>query len=171
MELTYKIETPRLRLREARAPDAAFFLELMNTEKYHRYIGDRNLRTTSDAEAFIQERFVASYRANGYGLWVMELKSGSRPIGICGLVNRDYLDHPDLGFAVLPGFERQGYSYEASLACLQYGRKELAVECFLAITVEENLGSRKLLEKLGFSLQEYIEEPGSGEELLLYQLS
>jgi RimJ/RimL family protein N-acetyltransferase len=42
------------------------------------------------------------------------------PIGICGLVKRNYLDDIDLGYALLPRYWGQGYAYEAAKAVLDY---------------------------------------------------
>ncbi len=41
---------------------------------------------------------IASYEKNGFGLYRTALKDTDEPIGICGLVKRDGLDAPDVGF-------------------------------------------------------------------------
>src|SRR5580658_5217009 len=94
------LATPRLILRRLGPGDAAFMLELMNEPPYHENIGDRGVRTTSDARRYIEEKYISSYESHGYGLYLVELKDEQIPIGICGLVRRMTLDHPDVGFAI-----------------------------------------------------------------------
>jgi len=72
------IVTERLTLREVTYDDAAFILELLNTPKFIRYIGDRGVRSIEDALRYIDERYLASYRENGYGLYgVVEILPAS----------------------------------------------------------------------------------------------
>ena len=60
-----------------------------------------------------------SYAENGFGLSIVELKQGNKPIGMCGLIIRDYLEFPDLGFAFLPRYLQKGYGYAIANAVLQ----------------------------------------------------
>ncbi|HQZ82817.1 MAG TPA: GNAT family N-acetyltransferase [Pyrinomonadaceae bacterium] len=169
------VETDRLSLRELEPDtDAAFVFELLNTPSFLRYIGDRGVRSVERSRAFIEEQYCASYRNNGFGLYLVALKSddGTRlqPIGICGFVKRDHLDAPDIGFAFLPEFERRGFGYESAAAILEYGRTDLGFRRVLAITSQDNDNSGKLLIKLGFSLSGSFTAP-SGEELKLYEIA
>ena len=43
-------ETGRLIIREMTTDDAAFVLKLINTPKFHKYIGDSGVRTVEQAE-------------------------------------------------------------------------------------------------------------------------
>mgnify|MGYP000276416184 CR=1 FL=1 len=60
-----------------------------------------------------------SYAENGFGLSIVELKQGNKPIGMCGLIIRDYLEFSDLGLAFLPRYLQKGYGYEIANAVLQ----------------------------------------------------
>ncbi len=174
------VETERLVLRELdSATDAEFVFALLNTPTFIKFIGDRGVRSSREAAAFIEERYRASYRDHGFGLYVVELKgiegnaltdvpasatkSTLSAIGLCGFVKRDTLPGPDIGFAFLPEFERQGYGFESAEAMMEYGRKTLGFTNVLAITSLENDISGKLLEKLGFKFDKLIE---SGDETL-----
>ena len=160
--------TDRLIIREARLADADFFLDLLNSPNWKRFIGDRGLRTHEEAANYIQKSLIESYRENGYGLYTLCLKEGESVIGICGFVKRPYLEHADLGFALLPVYEGNGYVYEAAKALRDYGKQNLELDPLLAITTEENLRSRNLLVKLGFREKDTI-CPGDGKiEFLLY---
>lgn len=145
-------ETERLILREMDASaDAEFILELLNSPKFIRYIGDRGVRTVEESALFIENRYRQSYREHGFGLYTVELKSDATPVGICGFIKRDNLDHPDLGFAFLPEHERKGFGIASAAACLTYGCETLGLARVLAITTHDNIASIRLLEKLGFS--------------------
>lgn len=164
------LTTKRLILREAELSDKQFIFDLLNSPKWLKYIGDRNIKTIEDAENYITEKFIQNYSNIGYGFYVMTLKETSSSIGICGFAKRDYLDSPDIGFALLTEYERKGYTYEAAYAMLKYGENELGFTHVLAITSKNNIASQKLLEKLNIKFDSYIIEPSSGEELSLYSI-
>ena len=153
------LHTERLVIRELTLADAAFTLELLNDPGFHRYIADRGIRDIPGAEQYLRDGPIASYAKHGFGLWLVALKDGGRPVGICGLLQRDTLPHPDIGFAFLARFTGLGYGYESSAAVLQYGYTTLKLPVILAITAEENPPSISLLEKLGFRFERMIQMP------------
>jgi [ribosomal protein S5]-alanine N-acetyltransferase len=162
------LKTNHLILREADLSDNQFIYDLLNSPKWLKYIGDREIKTLKNAEDYIKDKLIKSYNANGYGLYVYELNDSHTPIGICGFIKRDYLDMEDIGFALLPEYERKGYTYEISIAVLDYGQKNLSLNKVYAITSKDNLASQELLKKLGFNFKTYLNEPDTNEELLLY---
>jgi len=162
------IETERLILEEASINDAPFFLKLLNTPTWIEYIGDRGVRSIEDAEKYIQKSFIQSYKDNGFGLYKLLMKSENTPIGTCGIIKRSNLEHPDIGFALLPEYAGQGYGFEAASATIEYARSVLQLETILGITVEENQSSRKLLEKIGLKLKGTVPYKETDEILLLY---
>jgi len=143
-------ETDRLVLREILETDAAFINELLNTESFINYIGDRGVRSESDAATFIRERYRQSYADNGYGLYAVVLKAAGLPIGMCGFVRRVSLPGPDIGFAFLPEYERRGYGLESAKAAMAFGQSDLGFTTVYAITTPGNDASERLLAKLGF---------------------
>lgn len=164
------VETDRLILRELdSATHAEFIFEMLNTPKFIKYIGDRGVRSVEQARDFIDDRYRASYLDHGYGLYAVEQKTDAAAVGICGFVRRDYLEHPDIGFAFLPQFERQGYGFESAAAMLHYGKESLKFTRVFAITSQDNDVSGKLLSKLGFNFDGKIKTP-DGEELKLYEI-
>lgn len=143
------LETPRLRLQELGDADAGFLTELLNTDGFLRHIGDRGVRTPADALRYLAEGPYASYAANGFGLWKAVRKADGRAVGMSGLVKRDTLPHPDLGYAFLPQHSGQGLASEAGAAVLAHGFETLGLARILAIVTPHNTGSRRVLEKLG----------------------
>ncbi len=163
-------ETDRLILREIVETDAEFILDLLNQPSFIKYIGDRNVRTIAQSSEFIESRFRESYKQFGYGLWAVELKETGEAIGICGFVKRDSLPEADIGFALLPQFERKGYAFESAAATLEYGEEKLNFKRVLAITSKDNFASGGLLEKLGFAFERFIKMTDDGEEIKIFSM-
>jgi len=161
-------ETNRTILREIVGSDAEFILDLLNQPSFIKYIGDRSVRSVDESREFIESRFRASYQTFNFGLWAVELKETGAAIGICGFVKRDFLPDADIGFALLPQFERRGYIFEAASASMKYGAEKLNLKRVLAITSKNNEASGKLLEKLGFRFERLIKPAPDAEELKLY---
>jgi ribosomal-protein-alanine N-acetyltransferase len=152
------IETPRLRLRLLLPSDCAFIIELLNEPAFLQNIGDRNVRTPADAEAYIA----------GSPLYLVERKDPVTSLGICGLLQREYLDDPDIGFAFLERYWGYGYAYEAAKAVLDHGQKTLKLPRVLAITAPYNQASINVLTKLGLIFQKNIQVPGRTEDSKLF---
>ena len=162
------LETERTILREIVETDAEFVLDLLNQPSFIRYIGDRKVRTTGEARDYIESRFTESYKKFGFGMWAVELKETNQPIGICGFVKRDSLPDADIGFALLPQFEKRSYAFESAIAAMRYGRDVLNLPRVLAITSRDNADSQKLLEKIGLRFERLISLPGDAEVLKLF---
>lgn len=143
------LETERLTLRRLTTDDAGFILGLVNEPSWLRFIGDRGVRTLDDASNYIRTGPIASYERFGFGLYLTELKGKETPIGICGLVKRDALEHPDIGFAFLPEFWGNGYAYESAAAVMAFGKDVLGLSRIVAVTDPDNYSSIRVLEKLG----------------------
>ncbi|MEQ8423277.1 MAG: GNAT family N-acetyltransferase, partial [Cyclobacteriaceae bacterium] len=151
-------ETDRLLVREFNLEDANFIIELLNTPSWLQFIGDRSVSTVKDAEGYLKNGPIKSYKENGFGLWMVAFKDSLRPIGMCGLLKRDALDDVDIGFALLPEYAGSGYGFEAAAATLRYAKNSLTISKVIAITSPENITSINLLGKLGlrFARTAYI---------------
>ena len=160
-------ETDRLIIREFKEDDAAFVVELLNTPGWLKYIGDRGVRNIADAEKYIEEKFTSSYTNHGFGIYLVLLKEENIPIGMCGFVKREGLEHVDLGFAFLPDYERKGYAYESATSLLEYATRSLQLSPIIAIVTPGNKNSIALLQKLNFEFETLIKF--NGEELMLYK--
>jgi RimJ/RimL family protein N-acetyltransferase len=147
------LSTPRLRLVPFTLDDASFVLDLVNDPDWLRYIGDRNVRSLDNARAYLRDGPIASYARNGFGLRRVALAGTGEPMGVCGLVRRETLPGPDLGFAFLPRYRGHGYAREAVDAVLSDARERLGLERVLAITSADNLRSIALLQKAGFAFE------------------
>ena len=168
MKKSFQLETERLYLRELSIVDASFILQLMNAPNWLQYIGDRHVRTKSDAANYISKKIITSYRNNGFGLYLMQLKEVKLSIGICGLVQRDGLDAPDIGFAILPEFENKGYISEAIQITMKFAFDDLELEVVQGITTLDNAAAIRLLENAGMIYKMNIKLPESDKEFMLF---
>ena len=166
--MKYILETVRLRLREFTIRDTAFIIELLNSPGWLQFIGDRNVKTKEQAKHYIEDVPLKSYIENGYGLWLVEYKNDNKAIGMCGIINRIFLDHPDIGFAFLPRDHGNGYAAEIAGATMDYAKQQLHISHITAITAKDNEKSIRLLEKIGLQFTGTVNYPGTNEELLLY---
>ncbi|MBT4736829.1 MAG: GNAT family N-acetyltransferase [Candidatus Marinimicrobia bacterium] len=163
------IETDRLTLAELQIEDAPFILELYNDPDFIKFIGDRGIGSLSNAEQFIETGPRASYAEHGHGLYLVQLKDGTS-IGICGILKRDNLDDPDIGFAMLPEFRKNGYTFEAAQAAIDDGRNRLGLQRIVAIASPDNNASIRLLEKMGMRFIKKINNQNSDQINHLYTL-
>lgn len=162
------LDTERLVLRRIEAGDAAFYLELVNDPAWIRFIGDRGLHTLEDARAAILKGPVAMHDRLGFSLYLVELKDGALPIGICGLIKRDSLPDVDIGFAFLPEFGGMGYAYESAKAVMLHAERVIGLKRIVAITKPGNASSIKLLEKIGLKFEKMVVMPGDTAETRFY---
>ncbi len=161
------LQTPRLIMREFTKEDAAFIQELLNTEDWIKYIGQRNIHSEKDAIEFIEGRLRRGYAEHGFGFFCVELKSTGEKMGMCGLVKREGLENVDLGFAFLPRYAGKGYAFEGSQSVIEFAKTDFEMKTLDAITLFINKNSIGLLERLGFHFERNVvlEE----EELMLFR--
>ena len=164
------LDTERLLLRPITVDDAEFILILLNEPSFLRYIGDKQVRNVEDARQYILNGPIASYERHGLGLLLVELRDSHTRIGMCGLLKRDELPEPDIGFTLMPDFWNKGFAFEAAAAVLQDARDRLKLQRILAITSLDNDASIKLLERLGFKFERVTRLAPDREEIKLFVL-
>ena len=162
------LETDRLILRQFTTADTAFIIELLNSPGWLKFIGDRQVRTTEEATNYLLNGPIKSYHEHGFGLSLVAAKTSNTPIGMCGILKRANLQLPDIGFALLPQFEGQGYAFEMASAVVTHAKEIWNVSEICAIVMPSNPGSISLIEKLGFKKRESFISDNTNEVLFLY---
>ncbi|MEO7215808.1 GNAT family N-acetyltransferase [Mucilaginibacter sp.] len=161
--------TERLAIRQLTLGDTDFIIELLNSPGWLKFIGDRNVHNIEDAINYLTNGPLKSYAENGFGLYLVVTKADDTPIGMCGVLKRATLDHPDIGYALLPAFAGMGYAYEMANAVLKHALHDLKLPVICAITLPGNTASVKLLGKLGLQNKGPFVAEDSKETLLLFQ--
>ena len=150
----------RVTLNELSLNDVSFIKELVNTPEWIKFIGDRNIHTYDEAKVYVQ-KIIENPHIN---YWVVKLKNHNISIGIITFIKRDYLEHYDIGFAFLPQHYKKGFAYEATIPILNDAMNNDNHRRILATTIQKNVSSIKLLERLGLRYEKQVK---NGKDLLL----
>lgn len=161
-------ETDRLLLRPTDETDAAFVHQLLNTRKWIRFIGDRKVHSPAAAKGYIQDRMLPQLERLGYSSYTIIRKSDGVKLGTCGLYDREGLEGLDIGFALLPDYEGQGYAFESANKIKEVAVQVFGINTINAITTKDNFSSQRLLERLGLVFKKTVVIKGDDEELLFY---
>jgi RimJ/RimL family protein N-acetyltransferase len=163
-----QLESKRLILSEFTKNDASFFYDLANDPDFIKYIGDRNVNTVLDAEKYITDNIIPSYTLHNFGFYVVRLKEDNSPLGMCGLIKRDWMDYVEIGFAFLTKYRGKGYALESSVVIKQYAKEKIGISTLSAITDVHNEKSGNLLNRLGLEFTRLISYPGENKKCRLY---
>jgi len=159
MDLT----TDRLVIERLSDEDAHFIECLVNQPSFVEFIGDKGVTDKLSALRYLNQGPLASYRQHGFGLYKVSSHDDNQPLGICGLVKRDSMPYPDIGFAFLNQHCGKGYAFEAASAVIDYEHHQSHHATICAIADLNNNASKALLVKLGFELIGEDRRPDCGE--------
>lgn len=160
------LETPRLHLREMTPADApAIFAVAGDPQTMLWY---PRAYTADEVEAAIRKQI--ELYASGTGLLAMALKETGEAIGDCGVVWREVggQQEPEIGYHVRRDCWNRGYATEAVQAVRDYAFAVLACDRVISLIRPENLASRRVAEKNGFSVDRMVF--WSGYDHLVYRL-
>ncbi|MEL6656829.1 MAG: GNAT family N-acetyltransferase [Bacteroidota bacterium] len=143
----FRLETPRMYLREFRLEDADDFYQLNLDPLVVQHTGDKPFADPSAAVAFIQS--YDHYARHGYGRWAVILRQTEEFIGFCGLKYHPSNSEVDLGFRLRRSDWNKGLATEAARTCLEYGFTQLNLDLIIGRVRQANQASIKVLEKIG----------------------
>lgn len=149
------LETDRMRLREMRPTDADNLLGIFSDPLAMRYYpGTKDRAQTED---WIEWN-LASYRNNGFGLWVATLKGSGEFAGQCGLILQEVEGEREveIGYLFLRRLWGQGLATEAARACRGYATEALGYKRLISLIDPGNWASRRVAEKVGMKLEKEI---------------
>ena len=154
-----RLTTERLLLRDFVEADWEAVLAYQRDPLYLRYYAWTR-RTAEDAREFVGW-FLAHQREDPrtkFQLAVV-LESEDRLIGNCGVrVNDPVLREGNIGFELDSRFWGQGYATEAAREIVRFGFEELNLHRISAYCVNENVGSARVLEKVGMRCEGCLRE-------------
>jgi [ribosomal protein S5]-alanine N-acetyltransferase len=93
-------------------------------------------------------------REIGYAMWAVDNRSTGTFIGQCGILAAKSMDEDagseiDLAYHFVRASWNKGYAAEAATAVLTYGLGSIGLDSIIAVTVPENVGSWRVMEKVG----------------------
>lgn len=141
-------ETERLILRELTLQDAQYFFELNSDPEVMLFTGDDPFRSVAEAEKFLQN--YSHYTENGFGRWAVIRKEDNEFLGWCGLKKHSE-GYVDLGFRFFRKYWGAGYATEAARKSLELGFTRFELNEIIGRAAIQNLGSIRVLEKIGMS--------------------
>lgn len=151
-------ETPRLIIRELLPEEETLFLDHYNDPEVLRYIPKR----TREERISIYRKAIAAYADKGaLRIWGIFNKADGDFIGTC-LVRPFIYDtaKTELGYSIERKYWNKGIGTEMAAAMVGYAFKEMDAGQVVAITIPENTGSQRVLEKAGFTKMENLTRDG-----------
>jgi RimJ/RimL family protein N-acetyltransferase len=152
------VETERLILREILRTDVDGMFELHSDPEVHKFLGNKTVTTkgqTIDIINFVRQQ----YRNYGIGRWAIIDKKTNDFIGWTGLeyvteLINNHKNYYDLGYRLIKKYWRQGIATETAYASLYYAFTKLNASEIFARADSKNIGSSRVLEKVGFKFIE-----------------
>ncbi len=158
MYFVYVLATERLVLRTWTDADLAPFAAL-NADPEVMAFFPGTLDHTSSAE--LMARIRGHFEVHGFGMWAVERQGVF--IGFAGLAvpqfNAHFTPCVEIGWRLAREYWGHGYATEAALAALRYGFESLGLDEIVSFTVPNNQRSRRVMEKLGMSMDGTFAHP------------
>lgn len=163
-------ETDRLHMRVARIEDAPLLYDLNSDYEVVRYTGDSSFTDMNDVYDIIRNRMIAGWEKYRMTRFMVFLKDGTF-VGWCGLKFFPETNEVDLGYRFFKKFWGQGYATESSKAMLEYGFNTLKLPRIIAQAMPDNIGSIKVMQKLGMTFRGYRRDPTDPMPFILYDIT
>jgi RimJ/RimL family protein N-acetyltransferase len=151
-EIAYpELLTPRLRLRGWRDDDLEPLARLNVDPLAMRHMGRGPLSRDETVEQL--KRMHRHWERHGFGVWAAESRETGKLLGRIGLsYHAVWPDDPEVGWFLDPTVWGDGLATEGGLAAARYGFETLSASRLVSICTEDNQASRRVMEKLGFTL-------------------
>jgi RimJ/RimL family protein N-acetyltransferase len=164
------LETERLRLRRFRDDDRDTLARWNADPLFMRHMGRPPMTRFESARAL--RRHEEHWRDHGFGLLAVDDRVTGTLVGRAGVqYHRAWPQDPEVGWSFDPEWWGRGLATEAGAACIGWAFGELDLPRLVSITVEDNLASRRVMEKLGFRLLETRDDEQLGLTLWIHALS
>lgn len=145
------LRTDRLTLRGLRAADLDGFATMLADAEVVRHLGTG--QTRSRAETWdMMAQMLGQWALRGYGMFAIEERSSGRFAGRAGILHPYSWPAPELAYGFDRPFWGQGYATEAATAIRDWAFAGFAPARLISYVRPANMGSVRVLEKLGARL-------------------
>lgn len=152
MEIGRDIRTERLLLRRWRQDDRPLFAAINADPRVMELFPKLLSREESDATV---DRIEAHFAHHGFGVWAVEVPGVTPFAGFVGLAHprfeASFTPCVEIGWRLAAEHWGRGYATEGAKAALAFGFEELKLAEILSFTVEGNVRSRRVMEKIGMT--------------------
>jgi len=164
------LKTERLTLRQLSVNDDKEIFALRSDKQVNKYIDRDPSNTIEDARKFIHK--IAEVVRQGEGIyWAITLADNDNLVGTICLFNfSNENDQAEIGYELLPAFQRQGIMQEAISKVISFGFQVIGLKTIEAYTHLKNENSSKLLERNNFRKQENTDN-SSNNMFVTFKLS
>ncbi len=160
----YSFTTQRLSLKVMTLDDLEGLYKVLSLDAVGKWLSTGKGKTLKETEAKIIE-YRQGWEKYGYGVWGIFHKD--RLIGQAGLNNIGN-DEVEVLYALIPDSWGYGYASEVACFCLEYGFVDVGLETIYALCRVDNLASKNVMSKRGFT---YLEDRSfKGMEVSKYKL-
>ena len=164
--MTIHARTERLILRDWSFDDIDSYAEIIADPEVMRHIGNGDPRDRDQAEDFV--RAMMKHQASrGWMRFAVEHSQSGDLMGFAGFDDKD--GPLDFGWRLSRAFWGSGYGFEASAAALWVGKNTFSLEKITAQSYPENVGSVRIMQKMGMHQIGTVEE--FGKPLVVYGFS
>jgi len=149
------IELERLRLRRFKLSDLQNMIELESDPDVMKFTPSRVSLSAERSKERLED-LISKEASNGnLGAWAAEFKDSGDFLGFFMLLNRE-LEFTELGFMIVKRHWGKGLTAEAARGLVDYAFTKLKLPGISAATTQDNLASKKVLAKVGFSFDKKI---------------
>lgn len=163
-----EIDTVRLRLRGLTPPDLDALHRLLIQPGVRRYLLDDEVIPRERAQSFI-DTSVASFAANGYGLWRATATDNDTLMGFCGFWPFHVPPRLELLYGLGDDYCGKGFATEMAIAMIRYGFDTLAFDRIEASTDAPHAASVAVMERAGMTF--WKRELAEGRDTIYYAVS
>lgn len=152
------LRTERCILREPTMDDLSDLFAFWSNPQVNRYLGRPPTATMVEAERKLHDRLNA-YHNQELVLWAIESRDDNRVIGTVVLMHIQLAHHrAELGYELTPEWWGKGLIPEVAGQVVRYAFETMGLHSIEARIDPENIGSRRVLEKIGFVQEGYFRE-------------
>lgn len=160
-------ETERLVLKPMLSNEIDLLYAILTDRYVRRYLCDARVLPLETVEKMLAQS-QETFAKQNFGLWVARIKNELTPIGFVGLWYFFEEPQPQLAYALLPQFTKNGYATEAASKIIEYCFSELGYHYLIASCDEPNYESQKVARRIGMKRIE--RKIINGNPLLFFKL-
>jgi ribosomal-protein-alanine N-acetyltransferase len=150
------LETERLLLRKLTNDDVVPIHQLRSDPEVNVFIDRPISKSIEDARMHI-EKIERLIKNNECIYWAISWKDADNLIGTICFWNFDIENEIiEVGYELLPAYQRQGIILECIKKVIEYGFNEMKAKVITAFPASKNIASIKLLEKLNFKINNSV---------------
>lgn len=153
------LETERLLIRKFTMDDLPALIELRSDPEVYKYLGGTRLQNPQTIEKRLRA-YIDCCERFGFGSCALIWKETGEMCGWGGLMPLENTGEIEVGYGMAKQFWGKGIGYECARAWVEYGFEKAGLERIVAIAVPENVGSWRIMEKLGMRYEKTEEHYG-----------